>query len=52
MLWVWFPYCFEGVHRELALQRPLLSLILKAIAVANLAALISSAKTPTTLTPS
>jgi hypothetical protein len=25
MLWVWFSYCFEGVHREVALQRPLLA---------------------------
>ena len=25
MLWVRFFYCFEGVHREVALQRPLLA---------------------------
>src|SRR5215210_274609 len=24
-LWVWFSHCFEGVHREVALQRPLLT---------------------------
>ncbi len=24
-LWVWFSYCFEGVHREIALERPLLA---------------------------
>src|SRR5215211_2427404 len=25
MLWVWFSYCFEGVHREVASERPLLA---------------------------
>src|SRR5215210_2856619 len=25
MLWVWFSYCFEGGHREVAFQRPLLA---------------------------
>jgi hypothetical protein len=49
ILWVWFSHCFEGVHREVALQHPLL---LKAISVVNVAALISLENTPATLTPS
>ncbi len=24
-LWVWFLHCLKGVHREVALQRPLLA---------------------------
>jgi hypothetical protein len=45
--WVGFSHCFsEGVHREESLQR---TLLLKAISVANVAALSSLGKTPTIL---
>jgi hypothetical protein len=39
----WFSYCFEGIHREVALQCPLL---VKAISVATVAALTSLGNTP------
>src|SRR5215213_261878 len=48
-LWVWVFRCLEGVHREIALQRPLLAAPQGYLRSQSAGALTSLGNTPTTL---